>query len=324
MTLDDIKTAGVVGGGTMGFGIGLNFALGGFRTIIRDVDDEKIVLTMENVRSALDLFLEEGIVTGEQADAAIERVSVTTDLEELATQSDFVTEAIVERLADKQTLFKSLDEMCPSHTIIVSNTSGFVLSDIGEGVKRQDKLGLTHYFAPPHIVPGVEVAKGPGTTDETYEIIYNLMKLVKRVPIRILRELPGYLLNRIQGAMGREASRLWAEGVASAEDIELGIQSTFGFRMPHEGPFLHFDLAGIWRWPQEAGNKKRSEAPPISKEAQAKLKARRGEGKPWFLDPDPNKFNEAVLRRDREYVRRLKELYSDDGLVWNTSPLHAV
>ena len=184
-------------------------------------------------------------------------------------------------------------------------------------MKRQAKIGLTHYFAPPHIVPGVEVAKGPGTTDDTYEIIYDLMKKVKRVPIRILKELPGYLLNRIQGAMGREATLLWAEGVASAEDIELGIQSTFGFRMPHEGPFLHFDLAGIWRWPSDAGNAKRREEPELSAEAVEKIKARRAEGKPWFVDPDPQKFDEAIAKRDREYVRRLKELYSEDGLIWN-------
>ena len=103
------------------------------------------------------------------------------------------------------------------------------MSDIGAGVKRQDKIGLTHYFAPPHIVPGVEVAKGPGTSDETYNTIYDLMKKVRKIPIRVLKELPGYLLNRIQGAMGREAARLWAEGVATAEEIELGIQSNLWF-----------------------------------------------------------------------------------------------
>ena len=101
----------------------------------------------------------------EQASAAVGRITMTTDLAELATQSDFITEAIVERLRDKQELFSRLDILCPPHTIFVSNTSGFVLSEIGACVKRQDKIGLTHYFAPPHIVPGVEVAKAPGTKD---------------------------------------------------------------------------------------------------------------------------------------------------------------
>ena len=309
MELADIKKAGVVGGGTMGFGIAINFALGGYPTIIRDLSDALLQQSMRNIKSAMDLFVEEELITQAQADDTISRITTTTDLEELAAQSDFITEVIVERLKDKQVLFNALDQLCPSHTIIVSNTSGFVMSDIGADVKRQDKIGLTHYFAPPHIVPGVEVAKGPGTSDETYSIIYDLMKKVKKVPIRVLKELPGYLLNRIQGAMGREASQLWAEGVATAEEIELGIQSTFGFRMPHEGPFLHYDLAGIWKWPADIRTRRRRGSEPLD-EAAEKISERMAEGKPWFVDP--NRFDEAVEKRDREYIRRLKELYRSE------------
>ncbi len=306
MELADIKKVGVIGGGTMGFGIAINFALGGYPTIIRDLSDALLQQSISNIRASMDLFVEEELITQAQADDTLSRITTTTDLEEVAAQSDFITEVIVERLKDKQVLFNTLDQRCPPHTIIVSNTSGFVMSDIGAGVKRQDKIGLTHYFAPPHIVPGVEVAKGPSTSDETYNIIYDLMKKVKKVPIRVCKELPGYLLNRIQGAMGREATRLWAEGVATAEDIELGIQSTFGFRMPHEGPFLHYDLAGIWKWPADIRTRRRRGSEPLD-EAAEKISERMAEGKPWFVDP--NKFDEAVEKRDREYIRRLKELY---------------
>ena len=309
MELADIKKVGVVGGGTMGFGIAINFALGGYPTVIRDLSDILLQQSMKNITSSMDLFVEEELITQAEADDTLSRITTTTDLEAVATQSDFITEAIVERLKDKQVLFKTLDQLCPSHTIIVSNTSGLVMSDIGADVKRQDKIGLTHYFAPPHIVPGVEVAKGPGTSDETYDIIYGLMKKVKKTPIRVRKELPGYLLNRIQGAMGREAARLWAEGVATAEDIELGIQSTFGFRMPHEGPFLHYDLAGIWKWPADIRTRRRRGSEPID-EAAEKISERMAEGKPWFVDP--NRFDEAVEKRDREYIRRLKELYRTD------------
>ena len=306
MELADIKKVGVVGGGTMGFGIAINFALGGYPTVIRDLSDALLQQSIKNITSSMDLFVEEELITQAEADDTLSRITTTTDLEAVATQSDFITEVIVERLKDKQVLFKTLDQLCPSHTIIVSNTSGFVMSDIGADVKRQDKIGLTHYFAPPHIVPGVEVAKGPGTSDETYNIIYDLMKKVRKIPIRVCKELPGYLLNRIQGAMGREAARLWAEGVATAEDIELGIQSTFGFRMPHEGPFLHYDLAGIWKWPADIRTRRRRGSEPID-EAAEKISERMAEGKPWFVDP--NRFDEAVEKRDREYIRRLKELY---------------
>ena len=299
MQVADIKTVGVVGGGTMGFGIAINFALWGYRTIISDLSAEILNRSMATIAKAMDLFIEGEMISRQHADETMARITTTTDLARLAEQSDFVTEAIVERAQDKRSLFKRLDVLCPPHTIFASNTSRLVLSDIGAGVKRQDKLVLTHYFAPPHIVPGVEVAKGPGATDETFEITCDLMTRVKKIPIRLHKEQPGYLLNRIQGAMYREAARLWAEGMASAEDIELGIISTFGFRMPHEGPFMHYDLAGIWKWPEDVRNPRAIE--------NEKLRERMLEARPWFVDPAA--FDEAVERRDRAYIRRLKALY---------------
>ena len=299
MELSDIEQVGVVGGGTMGFGIAINFALGGYRTIICDLNDEVLEQSTANIRSALNLFVEEELITEERAGDTVDRITTTTDLADVAKPSDFITEAIVERSQYKRELFNELDKLCPRHAIFASNTSGLVLSDFGSDVERQDKLVITHYFTPPHIVPGVEVAKGPGTSDETFDITCDLMERAKKIPIRLRKELPGYLLNRLQGAMGREALRLWAEGMATAEDIELGVISTFGFRMPHEGPFRHYDLAGIWKWPADIRRPRGME--------NEKIKARLAEGTPWFVDPE--KFDEALEKRDREYIRRLKELY---------------
>ena len=305
MELADIRQVGVVGSGTMGFGIAINFALWGYPTTMHDLNDEILVQSMRNIEHAMHLFVEGDLISPQLADETIGRMSTTTDLAHVAANSDFITEAIVERSRDKRELFNQLDELCPPHTILASNTSRLVLSDFGAEVNRQDKLVITHYFAPPHIVPGVEVAKGPGTSDETFDLTYDLMKRVRKIPIRVLKELPGYLLNRIQGAMGREASRLWAEGVASAKDIELGITSTFGFRMPHEGPFKHYDLAGIWKWPEDVRN-------PSAIENE-KLRERMSQATPWFVDPE--NFDKAVEQRDREYIRRLKELYWPKGLL---------
>ena len=303
MQLSDIKTVGVVGGGTMGFGIAINFALWGYPTIICDLNADILAGTKANIAHALQLFVEGELISQPRAEETLGRITATTDLAQLAARSDYVTEVIVERLPDKQALFKRLDELCPPHTILASNTSRLILSDIGAHIGRQEKLVLTHYFAPPHIVPGLEVAKGPGTTDETFEITCELLSSARKIPIRVRKEKSGYLLNRIQHAMAREASQLWAEGMASAEDIELGIVSTFGFRMPHEGPFLHYDLAGIWKWPEDARNPRAIE--------NEKLREQMLKAQPWFLDPAT--FEEAVEQRDREYIRRLKELYWKDG-----------
>ncbi|MEM7029918.1 MAG: 3-hydroxyacyl-CoA dehydrogenase family protein [Chloroflexota bacterium] len=299
MELSDIKKVGVVGSGTMGFGIAINSALWGYNTMMSDLNGEILARSMQNVQSAMQLFVEGDLISQQQADECISRLSTTTDLEELAADSDYITEAVFDRAEDKYELFNKLDALCPPQTILASNTSKLVLSDFGRDVKRQDKIVLTHYFAPPHIVPGVEVAKGPGTSDETYNLTCDLMDSVRKVPIRLKKELPGYLLNRLQGALGRETSKLWSEGMASAEDIELGIITTFGFRMPHEGPFKHYDLAGIWKWPEDIRNPSAIQDP--------KLRARMSEGTPWFVDPE--KFDEAVEARDREYIQRLKTLY---------------
>lgn len=299
MELSDVNQVGVVGGGTMGFGIAINFALGGYSTVISDLSDEVLKRSIANIKSALNLFVEEELITREQADDAGDRIKTTTDLAEVAKDSDFITEAIVERSQDKRELFNRLDKLCPRHTILASNTSGLVLSDFGSDVARQDKLVITHYFTPPHIVPGVEVAKGPGTSGETYDITCDLMDRSGKIPIRLRKELPGYLLNRLQDAMRGEALRLWAEGMASAEDIELGVVATFGFRMPHEGPFRHYDLSGVWNWPEDIRAPRNIE--------NKKIRNRLAEGTPWFIDPE--RFDEALEKRDREYIRRLKELY---------------
>ena len=276
MTIEEVGTVGVVGAGLMGSGIALNFALAGYETIICDLEEDVLVGAREKIDASLAMFVEEGLANSAQADSAISCIEVTTDLGDLAQRSDFITEAIVERLEDKQRLFRHLDETCPPHTIIVSNTSSLKLSDIGNGVSRQERLGLTHYFVPPHIVPGVEIAKGPGTSDETFQLLYDLMKAIRKVPIRVLKERSGYLINTINDALAWEAGRLWAEGVASAEDIELGITSTMGFRMPFYGPFGHYDYSGTWRWPPDVLEKKLvpPDSVPARQDAEQRYKER--------------------------------------------------
>lgn len=307
MRLEDITRVGVVGGGTMGFGIGINFALWGYPTIIHDLNDQILQKTSVRIQKALKIFVDEGLINQQRADESFKRFTLTTDLAE-AANADFITEAIVERLCDKQELFNKLDKMCPLQTIIASNTSTLLVSDIAKGVKRQDKVLLTHYFNPPYIIPGVEVAKGSGTSDETFNITYDLMKKVKKVPIEVLKETSGYLINSIQFAFWRAALQLWAEGVASAEDIEEGIKASCGFRNPTIGPFGHLDMSGAFRWPKDAVRTMLGKAlAGLSEEVIDKVVTRIISGKPWVIDA--NQFDQLVELRDREYARRLKDLY---------------
>ena len=312
MKINDVGTVGVVGSGLMGSGIALNFALAGYQTIMSDLDDEALTVAKARIDAALAMFVDEGLTTTAEANKAVDCIEVTTELQDLARRSDFITEAIVERLEDKQKLFRYLDQTCPPHTVIVSNTSSLKISDIGKGVGRQKKLGLTHYFVPPHIVPGVEIARGPGTDDATFQLLYDLMKSIRKVPIRVLKERSGYLINTINDALAWEAGRLWAEGVASAEDIELGIKSTMGFRMPYYGPFGHYDYSGTWRWPPDVLEKKLvpPDSIPSRQDAEQRYKERLIDG-PFFMDPE--KMQEDEERRDRDFIRRLKSRYPREG-----------
>ena len=212
--------------------------------------------------------------------------------------------------------FDRLDAMCPPHTILATNTSGLVLSEFAADVARKDKLVVTHYFAPSAIVPGVEVVRCPTTSGATFDLTCDLMESIKKVPIKVDIELPGHLLNRIQGAASREAFRLWARCVATAEDIDLGIRSTFGLRMPYQGSMRHLDLGGQWGWPEDvrermAGRTIQSqEQEALNPQAAAKLRERFLAGTPWLCTDDEV---EGLRRaRDRELLRRVKELYSQD------------
>ena len=118
MQLAEIKKIGVVGGGTMGFGIAINFALWGYPVVMSDLNDEVLTHSMRQIALAMDLFVEGGLINRQRAEETLGRIHTTTDLAELVVGCDFITEAIVERLSDKQALFKQLDTLCPSHTIL--------------------------------------------------------------------------------------------------------------------------------------------------------------------------------------------------------------
>lgn len=311
MDIGDIKKVGVVGAGTMGHGIALNFTLGGYPVILCDVNDNILNNALKNIQKALGLFIQEKLIEKPEAVKATGNISVTTNLEELSRKSDFITEAIVERSEDKRHLFNKLDSICPPETVLASNTSWLILSDFASDVKRQDKIIITHYFAPPHIVPGVEICGGPGTSPETYDLTCRLMEKTGKIPIRLRKERTGHVINRLQDAMRHEANILWAEGVASAEDIELGIVTTCGFRMPFEGSMKHFDIAGMWRWPKDVlenyAEKEADESRGLPAELVSKIRNRYAEGRPWFIDPD--QYEKEVEKRDRDLVRWLKALY---------------
>ncbi len=313
MRLFKIKKVTVVGSGIMGHGIGQTFALGGYEVILNDISDEILEKAVQQIRSNLNTFIELGITTPEAATQAMSRIKTNKNQREAVGESDFIVEAIPEVMDLKKSVFKELDGYCPPHTIIATNTSGLGLTEIASEIKRRDRAVIAHWWNPPHIIPVVEIVKGQYTSDQTVDLTYQLLTAIGKRPVKILKEVPGFLGNRLQFALYREALACLKEGIASAEDIDLAVKGTFGFRLPTLGPLETSDFGGLDTFLNIAQYLFReidrsTEPPEILKEKVrgGKLGVKTGEG---FFSYPRNKVQEKIKERDHQFLRRLKCLY---------------
>jgi 3-hydroxybutyryl-CoA dehydrogenase len=313
MKLADVRSISVIGAGIMGHGIAQVFAVGGYNVCLNDVTPEILSRALVRIRENLRIFNENGFITSQEADAAYARIRTESNLEASVRDADIVVEAIKEDIELKRALFNKLDAACPERTVLASNSSSLLISDFASGTKRQDRVVLTHWYNPPHIVPAVEVIRGAHTSQETADLLYDLLKKVKKLPIRINKEIPGYLLNRIQMALSREAWYLWQAGVASAEDIDLAVKGSLGFRLASIGPLLTSDLGGQDTWCAVSKYLfpliSDAHEPPedyVKMVDAGNLGMKTGKG---FYDYTEEEWKAVIEKRDKEFLQRLKSLY---------------
>lgn len=242
MNIEDVKTIGVIGAGNMGHQISTLCAIQGYKTTVTDVSQD----ILKNAETFVDTYLpgrvEKGRLTQEQADQARANIAFTGNLEDAVKDADFVIEAAVEVLDIKRRLFADMDKMAPDHTILATNSSAIVSSRIADATKRPDKVVNMHFFNPALVMKLVEVVQGPHVSDETTRITIELCNRLDKVPVHLKKEVDGFLLNRIFGAIFREASWMLEMGVASHEDIDKACVYGAGHPM---GPFRLNDLTGI-------------------------------------------------------------------------------
>jgi len=313
MKLSQIKNIAVVGSGIMGHGIAQTFALGGYDVILNDITDEILQKGIQQIRSNLDTFVEFGITTPEAAKKALKKIKTTKDLKEAVKEADFIVEALPEIMDLKKQVFTELDRYCPSHTIITSNSSGLSLTEMISEFRRKEQVVIAHWWNPPHIIPVVEIVRGRFTSDQTIDLVYQILTAIGKRPVRILKESLGFLGNRLQFALYREVLACLKEGIASAEDIDTTVKGSFGFRMPTIGPLETSDFGGLdtFLYITEYLFKDldRSVEPPEilrEKVKQEKLGVKTGEG--FFLYP-PEEKEKRIKERDRQFLQRLKCLY---------------
>lgn len=242
MTLPGINKICVVGAGNMGHQIALCCAIAGYQVKSTDTNPEILKKAEDFANSYLSGRVTKGKMSEETAKQARANISFTSDLKEAASDADVVIEAILEKLDLKLKLFAQLDEICPPHTILATNSSFIVSSKIAPATKRPAQVCNMHFFNPALVMKLVEVVKGPHTSDETVQKIFDLSKDIGKVPVMLNKEIYGFLVNRIVAAISHEAMHLYDMGIASYEDIDTAVVNALGHPM---GPFRMMDLTGI-------------------------------------------------------------------------------
>ncbi len=244
MLVDDIQHIAIVGAGLMGHGIAQEFALAGYQVSLNSRTEKSLHAALDNISANLDHLIRLGVVSPPQAAAAPKRIHTSPDLKTAVKEADVVIESVYEDAALKQHIFQELDALCPAHTILASNTSTLMLSQFATGTQRPDKVVISHYVNPPYLIPIVELVRGATTSDETVETMSALLTQVGKRPVIVQKEVPGFILNRLQGALLREALWMVQEGIASPQDIDTALKNSIGRRWAVAGIFEVFELAG--------------------------------------------------------------------------------
>jgi 3-hydroxyacyl-CoA dehydrogenase len=240
----DIDRVAVVGAGLMGHGIALQFALGGRDVWLNDLTEDALSRAMDSVRTSMGTLQAVGLVDGDAAVQALERVHTEVSLDKAVSGAGVVIEAVFEDLDLKRSVFKRLDAVSGGAAILASNTSSFMASQLAPGTDHPDKVVVANWWNPPYLLPLVEVVPGPNTASETVDTLCGILSAVGKSPVVLRKESLGFIGNRMQFALLREAVSIVEQGIASAEDVDTVVKTSFGRRLSVAGPLEVFDIAG--------------------------------------------------------------------------------
>lgn len=243
--MENKKKVAILGAGVMGTGIAQTFAMAGHEVKIIYVYDDKLrAKPMETMESNLRVLAENQALEESRIPEILGRVSLTEDLEEAAAFADIIFECIVENLAVKQDYFARLDALCGESTILATNTSAISVTEIAEKSVHKERIIGTHFWNPAYLVPLVEVIRTKYVSDEVVEETFALMEKAGKCPVIVQKDVPGFLANRMQHALFREAISIVERGIATAEDVDKAIKYGFGMRLGVRAPMEVIDAGG--------------------------------------------------------------------------------
>ena len=240
----DIQQVACVGAGLIGQEWATLFSSAGLAVSLQDVNETILEKSLGAVTSNLKFLEAHHILKHGEAEAALKRIKMTTRISEAVGDADYVQESVPDDYAIKKRSFKEMDAAAPDRAILASSSSGLLMTEIQKVTTRPKRCVLVHPVLPVYLITLVEIAGGDQTSSETLSVSCDFMKRIGKVPVLLKREVPGYIINRLQAALLREAIDLIDKGVASAEDVDKAFCMGIGLRDPIIGPFLRTHLAG--------------------------------------------------------------------------------
>jgi 3-hydroxybutyryl-CoA dehydrogenase len=316
---ENVQRVAMIGAGTMGAGMAMCYAQAGYQVTMYSQTSAGLDRAWARIRNSQAVFVQEGLISAEEAEAARERIVTTTRLEESLEGAEFVLESVPEHLPLKQKLFQQMEGLCPADAILASNTSGLSITAIASVCQHPERVGGQHWTNPAEIVPLVEVIRGEKTSDSTMDLLFRIAERLGKVPVVIQKDIPGFASNRLQYALLREALYLVEAGVLSPEDVDRTLRGGVGFRYPWLGPLQTVDLGGLDVFHTISGylfkELSTMQTPPAFFDrlaADGKHGLKSGEG---FYLYEADARDEILRRRDLYFVRQLKLLRELDDRI---------
>ncbi len=244
MEIAHITRVGVVGAGTMGAGIAELFAEAGYAVVWYNRSAAGLQRGLARVRSNQQVLIHHNLLTPADAAAALARLHPTHDLEALASVQ-FVTESVAEDLAVKRAVWATLEPHCRPDAILTTDSSGLPITAIATVIATPARFAGFHFPNPPQLLPVVEIIKGDGTADATCELLLALARRLHKQPVLVRKDVPGFVLNRLNNALIREALYLIQAGIATPADVDCAVTNCLGMRWAFTGPCQFMDLVGL-------------------------------------------------------------------------------
>ena len=309
-----MKTIGICGAGQMGAAAAVSFTRAGFRTILWLRDPVKLKATQRKLIE-LDVWMRKHVGPPRSRKSKIE---VVTDLSLVDEHADLVLDAIAEVMGEKVALLKKLRHARERGAIFITTTSGLSITELGRRSGLSRRLVGAHFWNPPHLMPLVEVIRGSQTDDTVVERVVKLMHTIGKIPVRVNKDVPGFIGNRLLHAMWREAINLVQRGIASPADVDRVARLTFGLRLPAVGPLENMDLVGldlvrnIHSYLMADLSDSHKPLPLLASHVRRqRLGIKTGVG---FHDWSKRNGKALIERRDRQIVRQLEFLKQMDAL----------